>query len=193
LAAFYNRYFEQMEYTGRWVVAVGGWLIVCMAVLNTVQRRPRNQFAWGYSLNRFFIGFTMIVVGARNVGSTWIDDPKWMIWILPTVGIGYGVAVAVDRSILFFSIRSIWNLEALSRSNIAYSNVEKGDYEHGTGVDLAQLPHLPYGHGLLHRSESPPAGMHAQDPTGSSASSYSEGEGTEKLHHESQYHLPYKP
>ncbi|KIO30439.1 hypothetical protein M407DRAFT_242201 [Tulasnella calospora MUT 4182] len=162
-----------------------------MAILNTVQRRPRNRFAWGYSLSRSIIGVTLIVVG--GVTSTWVYNDKWIIWIAPTVALGYGVAVVVDWFILFFSVRSIKNMESASRSNIAYSSVEKGDYDHETGVDLAHLSHLPYGHEKPHRSESAPAGMYAQGPMGSSASLYAAGGETEKLHQGSQYHLPYKP
>ncbi|KAG9043731.1 hypothetical protein FS837_009198 [Tulasnella sp. UAMH 9824] len=186
---FWYRYWEQMAYTGHWIVAVGGTLILCMAIINTVQRRPRNRFAWGYCSSRAIIGVTLTILG--GVTSNWIQRSNWVIWILPTVAIGYGVAVFVDWFILFFSVRSIRKLEFGSRSNIAYSSVEKGDYDHETGVDLAHLSHLPYGHEKPHRSESAPAGMYAQGPVGSSASLYAAE--TEKLHQGSQYHLPYKP
>lgn len=191
LAGFYNIYFEQMAYTGHWIVAVSGTLIMCMAILNTVQRRPRNRFAWGYTLSRVFIGVTLIIVG--GVTSKWIGNETWIIWILPTVVMGYGLGVIIDWILLFFSVRSIRNLEGLSRSGFVYSSVEKGDYDHGTGVDLAHLSHLPYGHGPPHRAETAPAGMYAQGPMGSSASLYAASGEDEKLHQGSQYHLPYKP
>ncbi|KAG8935220.1 hypothetical protein FRC01_005476, partial [Tulasnella sp. 417] len=112
---------------------------------------------------------------------------------LPNIAIGYGVAVFIDWFILFFSIRSIRNLESSSRSNAAYSSVEKGDYEHGAGVDLAHLSNLPFGQGRPHRPGSPQGGMYAQAPMYSSASLHATGGETEKLHQGSQYHLPYKP
>ncbi|KAG8935218.1 hypothetical protein FRC01_005474 [Tulasnella sp. 417] len=170
---FWARYWEQMSYTGHWLVAVAGTLILCMAILNTVQR------------------VALIIIG--GVTSKWIARMEWIIWILPTIAIGFGVAVLMDWFILFFSVRSIRKMESSSRTNIAYSSVEKGDYDHGTGVDLAHLSHLPYGHEKPHRSESAPGGMYAQGPMGSSASLYAAGGEMEKLHQGSQYHLPYKP
>ncbi|KAG8938796.1 hypothetical protein FRC04_007525 [Tulasnella sp. 424] len=191
LAGFYDIYFSQMDYTGHWIVAVSGTLIMCMAILNTVQRRPRNRFAWGYSLSRFIIGATLIILG--GVTSQWVHKDSWTIWILPTIAIGYGAGVIVDRSILFFSVRSIRNTESLSRANFTYSSVEKGDYDSAAGVDLAQLSHLPYGQERPHRPDSASAGMYAQEPMGSSASLYIAGGEEEKLHQESSDHLSYKP
>ncbi|KAG8926507.1 hypothetical protein FRC00_002859, partial [Tulasnella sp. 408] len=43
LSGFYKPYFLQMAYTGHWMVAVAGTLILCMAIVNVVQRRPRNR------------------------------------------------------------------------------------------------------------------------------------------------------
>ncbi|KAG8940000.1 hypothetical protein FRC04_005685 [Tulasnella sp. 424] len=180
LARFYDIYFDKMAYTGHWIIPVSGTLILCMAIINTVQRWPRNRFAWGYSLSRFIIGATLILIGGITMS-------------LPTIAIGYGVGVIVDRSILFLSVRSIRNTESLSRANFAYSSVEKGDYDPATGVDLAQLSHLPYGQERPHRSDSASAGKYAQEPMGSSASLYIAGGEEEKLHQESSDHLPYKP
>lgn len=112
---------------------------------------------------------------------------------LPAIAIGYGFAVVVERFILFFSVRSIRKMESVSRSNIAYSSVGKPDFDPGTQVDLAHLSHLPYGHEKPHRLEPTPAGIYAQGSIGSSASLYTAGGETEKLHEESRYNLPYKP
>lgn len=68
-----------MSYTGHWIVAVGGTLILCMAIINTVQRRPRNRFAWGYSSSRAIIGTALIIVG--GVTSKWIWRDEWIIWM----------------------------------------------------------------------------------------------------------------
>ncbi|KIO30438.1 hypothetical protein M407DRAFT_5641 [Tulasnella calospora MUT 4182] len=166
--SFTNQYFYQLEYSGHWVIAVGGTLILCMAILNTVQRRPRNRSAWGYSSSRAIIGVMLIIFG--GVTSKWTTKVGWYIWILPTIGIAYGVAVVVDWFILFFSVRSIRNAESVSRSNTAYSSAEKGDNDHESRVGLAHFSHLPYGHENPRRSESPPAGLYAQGPVDSSAS-----------------------
>ncbi|KAG9041960.1 hypothetical protein FS837_011542 [Tulasnella sp. UAMH 9824] len=182
LSGFYNRYFLQMAYTGHWMVAVAGTLILCMAIVNVVQRRPRNRFAWGYSMNRSIIGVALIIVG--GITSTWIDRENWMIWVLPTVGIGFGLAVVVDWFILFFSIRSINYMESLQRLNAPYSTVEKGDFSPGVNPT-----HLQYGQGPPHRSETAPVGMYAQGESVSTASLYPAE--TERLHQGSQYHLPY--
>ncbi|KAG8935221.1 hypothetical protein FRC01_005477 [Tulasnella sp. 417] len=143
LAGIFRPYVFQMQYAGHWVVAVAGTLILCMAIINTVQRRPRNQFAWGYSLNRGIIGFILIIFGA--VTSTWIERDSWAAWILPTIAIGYGVAVIVDWFILFFSVRSIKNMESRSRSEVTYSGVGKGDYDTGTGIKLDNSSGYPTG------------------------------------------------
>ncbi|KAG8956416.1 hypothetical protein FRC00_004992, partial [Tulasnella sp. 408] len=187
LSSFYKPYFLQMAYTGHWMVAVAGTLILCMAIVNVVQRRPRNRFAWGYSMNRSIIGGALIIVG--GITSTWIDRENWMIWVLPTVGIGFGTAVVVDWFILFFSVRSIRYKESLERLNAPYSTVEKGDFS--PGVDPNQVSHLHYGHGPPHRAETAPVGMYAQGAAVSTASLYPAGGETERLHQGSQYHLPY--
>ncbi|KAG9043730.1 hypothetical protein FS837_009197 [Tulasnella sp. UAMH 9824] len=191
LTSFYCPYFDQMAYTGHWIVAVGGTLILCMAIINTMQRRPRNRFAWGYNLSRSIIGIALIILGGFTSG--WIKKDEWIIWILPAIAIGYGIAVIVERFILFFSIHSIRDMESVSRSAVAYSSVEKGDRDPGTGVDLAHLSHLPYGYGKPHRSESEPAGIYAHGPVGSSDSLYAAGGEAKKLYEESHDHLPEKP
>ncbi|KIO30448.1 hypothetical protein M407DRAFT_20508 [Tulasnella calospora MUT 4182] len=40
-----NRYMVLMEYSGHWLIAVSGTLLICMAVLKMLRRRPRNRFA----------------------------------------------------------------------------------------------------------------------------------------------------
>ncbi|KIO30442.1 hypothetical protein M407DRAFT_5644 [Tulasnella calospora MUT 4182] len=150
-----SRYFYQLAYTGHWIIAVAGTLVLCMAIVNVVQRRPRNRYAWGYSLNRSIVGVALIIVG--GITSTWTDQPDWMKWVLPTVGIGYGLTVVVDWFILFFSIRLIRHQETLAKLNAPYSTAEKGDYSPPAGVNLTQLSHLPYGHGQPHRAETAPA------------------------------------
>ncbi|KAG8935223.1 hypothetical protein FRC01_005479 [Tulasnella sp. 417] len=178
-----------MAYTGHWMVAVAGTLILCMAIVNVVQRRPRNRFAWGYSVNRSIIGVALIIVG--GVTSTWIDRENWMIWVLPTVGIGYGLAVVVDWFILFFSVRSIRYMESLANLNPPYSSVEKGDYIASPGVNPNQPEYSPYPHSQLHRVETAPAGMYAQGAATSTASLYAPGRETDRLHQGSQYNLSY--
>ncbi|KAG8951229.1 hypothetical protein FRC00_007373, partial [Tulasnella sp. 408] len=78
LNGFITRYYYQMTYTGHWIVAVGGTLIMCMAILNTVQRQPRNRFAWGYSSSRAVTGAALIILG--GITSKWIDIDSWIIW-----------------------------------------------------------------------------------------------------------------
>ncbi|KAG9043732.1 hypothetical protein FS837_009199 [Tulasnella sp. UAMH 9824] len=191
LNGFLTRYYYQMTYTGHWIVAVAGTLILCMAILNTVQRQPRNRFAWGYSSSRAINGVALIILG--GITSKWIDIDSWIIWMVPSIVIGFGVAVVVDWIILFFSVRSIKKMGPVSHSSIPYSSVEKGGYDHGTSVDLTHLSHLPQGHHSPHRREFPPAGIYAQGPMGSSASLYAATGETETLHQRSQYYLPYKP
>lgn len=58
-----------MSYSKHWILAVSGTLLVCLAIINVMQRRPRNRFAWSYSLNRAITGIILAVAGAgiRNV------------------------------------------------------------------------------------------------------------------------------
>ncbi|KAG9043734.1 hypothetical protein FS837_009201, partial [Tulasnella sp. UAMH 9824] len=49
---FTNPYHELMGYSAHWVIAIGGTLLIFMAILNVMKRRPRNRFAWGYALSR---------------------------------------------------------------------------------------------------------------------------------------------
>ncbi|KAG8940004.1 hypothetical protein FRC04_005689 [Tulasnella sp. 424] len=137
-----SRYEELMVYSAHWLVAVAGTLLICMAILNTMQRRPKNRFAWGYSLNRTAIGCILILVG----GSTSNMSDNWIPWIIPTVAIGYLTATVADWIILYFSIGSIRRKEVLSSDQSLYRGEEKGPYDTGRGVDLRQLSDLPYDH-----------------------------------------------
>ncbi|KAG8917482.1 hypothetical protein FRC00_013562, partial [Tulasnella sp. 408] len=40
---FIDRYTNLMEYSAFWLLAVSGALLFCMAILNVMQRRPRNR------------------------------------------------------------------------------------------------------------------------------------------------------
>ncbi|KAG8959653.1 hypothetical protein FRC05_007597 [Tulasnella sp. 425] len=190
LAGFYNIYFDKMAYTGHWILAMSGTLILCMAIVNTVQRQPKNRFAWGYSVSRLIIGVALIIVGGFT--SKWVERDTWITWILPAVAIGYGLGVVVDWFILLFSVRSIRNKEEYPGANFARSRLE-GDYDHGTGGDPAHPSHSSSGEGTPHRSDSAPTGMYVQGPMGSSTPLYAAGGEQEKLHQGGQYHLPYKP
>ncbi|KAG8975712.1 hypothetical protein FRC05_005230 [Tulasnella sp. 425] len=122
-----ERYGELMAYSAHWLVAVAGTLLICMAVLNIMQRRPKNRFAWGYSLNRTAIGFILIVIGGS--ASNMIDNGNWAMWIIPTVAIGYLAATVVDWTILYFSINSIRKKEVSSGDQSPESGEEKGHYD----------------------------------------------------------------
>lgn len=68
-----------MEYTGHWLIAVSGTLLICMAILNLMRRQPRNRFAWGYSLNRIVIGSALIGIGGAT--SNWFMKDHWWYWM----------------------------------------------------------------------------------------------------------------
>lgn len=78
LYKFMNPYDELMGYCAQWVVAGGGTLLVCMAVLNVMQRRPKNRFAWGYSLARTVIGCLLIILGGTTTNGRLKDWFTWM-------------------------------------------------------------------------------------------------------------------
>ncbi|KAG9041958.1 hypothetical protein FS837_011540 [Tulasnella sp. UAMH 9824] len=143
---FFNSYLETMAYTGRWIVIVAGLLVLSMAVINTVQRRPRNRFASIYSLNRIIVAAILISLGSVRSTDWWIYDEKWMDQVLPAIAIAYFVGVFVDFAALKLSIRSIKKLELL----------------------YPLLPTSQYGHEQSQQSESPPIGPDAQGRKGSS-------------------------
>ncbi|KIO30441.1 hypothetical protein M407DRAFT_20501 [Tulasnella calospora MUT 4182] len=157
---FYGRYIDIMAYTGQWIVIVAGLLVFLLAIVNIVQRQPKNRFARAYSVNRFVIGGILIILGA--VKSSWIYDDKWMKWIIPAITLVYSGGVILDWAILRLSVHSIRSTESLS----------------------AQLPSLLYGHGRAQQSESSPSGTDAQGPKGSSGLLYAPGGETEKSHGE---------
>lgn len=65
-----------MAYTARWVVIVAGLLVLSMAVINTVQRSPKNRFAWLYTFNRAMAGVGLIILGSQ--GSSFWNRDWWM-------------------------------------------------------------------------------------------------------------------
>ncbi|KIO30445.1 hypothetical protein M407DRAFT_20505 [Tulasnella calospora MUT 4182] len=106
---FSDRYGELMEYSCHWLLAVSGTLLLCMAILNVMQRRPRNRFAWGYSVNRAVIGSILILIGGVTSKSQISTD-----WLVPIITLVYSAAALVDWAILFLSIRSIRKKESSS-------------------------------------------------------------------------------
>ncbi|KAG8935217.1 hypothetical protein FRC01_005473 [Tulasnella sp. 417] len=168
---FKGRYDELMAYSAHWVIAAGGTLLVCMAILNVMQRRPRNRFAWGYSLSRTVIGCLLIIVGGAT-SNLMVKD--WYTWIIPTVAIGYSLAVIVDWVLLYLSVKSIRQKEAVARSKIAYSSVGKVDPDaSASGVDFG-LSTLPYGQTpsvQSHHSMKPPS-LYSIGDDGSTAHLY---------------------
>ncbi|KAG9019437.1 hypothetical protein FRB90_002260 [Tulasnella sp. 427] len=102
---FSRRYSELMSYTAHWLLAVAGILLICMAIVNIMERRPKNRFAWAYSLNRIVIGLILVFVGAGT--SKLQDNLNWLFWIMPLVAICYAIATGIDLVILKLSRRSI--------------------------------------------------------------------------------------
>ncbi|KIO30449.1 hypothetical protein M407DRAFT_154030 [Tulasnella calospora MUT 4182] len=76
---WFTRYNELMAYTGHWLVAVSGTLLICMAIVNVMQRHPRNRFAWGYALNRAAIGIILVLVGGST--SNLQGSETWLYWM----------------------------------------------------------------------------------------------------------------
>ncbi|KAG9029105.1 hypothetical protein FS837_003638 [Tulasnella sp. UAMH 9824] len=155
--AWMERYLELMSYTGHWLVAVSGTLLLCMAIVNIMQRRPRNRFAWGYSLHRAAIGVLILVGGSTSNKQ---DSLSWMFWMVPTVTIFFGLVAIIDLVILRFSIVSIRKKEKDIRGPDLYAGGEKGGYTSGRGANLRQLSELSYG----------PIPLSQRDATGSSMS-----------------------
>lgn len=147
-----------MAYTGHWLVAVSGTLLICMAIVNVMQRHPRNRFAWGYALNRAAIGIILVLVGGST--SNLQGSETWLYWMIPTVTIFYGLATVIDLVILRFSIRSIRKKEDDFRGPNIDARGEKGGHDSGRGVNLRQLSELSYGQTPLRQ----------RDVTGSSRS-----------------------
>ncbi|KAG8962063.1 hypothetical protein FRC05_005532 [Tulasnella sp. 425] len=135
------RYFYNvlMEYTGHWLIAVSGTLLICMAILNLMRRRPRNRFAWGYSLNRIVIGSSLIGIGGAT--SNWFMKDHWWYWIVPTIAISYSAASILDWLILYRSITSIFTKEAHGPD---YARVKRAAWDTASRVDLERLSQFSY-------------------------------------------------
>ncbi|KAG8911604.1 hypothetical protein FRC00_006190, partial [Tulasnella sp. 408] len=146
------RYSELMSYTGHWLVAVSGTLLLCMAIVNVMQRRPRNRYAWGYSFNRGAIGIILILVGAATSNKQ--NSDSWIYWMIPTVTIFYALAAIIDLVILRFSILSIRKKEKDLRGPTFGAGGEKGGYESGRGANLRQLSELSYGQTPLRQRDA---------------------------------------
>ncbi|KAG9043733.1 hypothetical protein FS837_009200 [Tulasnella sp. UAMH 9824] len=136
---FMSPYDELMGYSAHWVITAGGILLVFMAILNVMQRRPKNRFAWGYSLARAIIGCLLIIIGAATTNSRLKD---WFTWIIPTVAIGYSLVVLADWILLYLSVKSIRRKEALSssRASVAYSEVGTTNFDTSSGADFGLQP-----------------------------------------------------
>lgn len=74
-----DRYNEVMAYGVHWLLAVSGVLLICMAAVNFLRRQSQNSFAWGSSLNRAFIGVTLILIGGST--SKLIRNKTWLYWM----------------------------------------------------------------------------------------------------------------
>lgn len=70
-----------MEFSGQWLIIAGGVLLFVMAILNTIQRGPKNRFAWSYSLGRGVIGIILIAIGIPIQLTGKVDNPKWIGWM----------------------------------------------------------------------------------------------------------------
>ncbi|KAG9042154.1 hypothetical protein FS837_011229 [Tulasnella sp. UAMH 9824] len=82
VSRFTDRYEEIMGYSILWVLAVSGTLLFCMAILNVMQRRPRNRFAWAYAFNRAIIGSILIFIGGVvNKLKLPVNSLYWLYWL----------------------------------------------------------------------------------------------------------------
>ncbi|KIO30430.1 hypothetical protein M407DRAFT_20494 [Tulasnella calospora MUT 4182] len=103
--AFKKAYNELFAYGVHWVIAVSGVLLIVMAVVNFLRRRPRNRFAWGYILSRAVLGVSLIIIGGTT--SKLVSDKTWLYWIIPTIAIAYGLETVIEWILLCFSHHSI--------------------------------------------------------------------------------------
>ncbi|KIO30446.1 hypothetical protein M407DRAFT_20506 [Tulasnella calospora MUT 4182] len=117
MTQFSVRYGKLMTYSHHWLLAMAGTVLLCMAILNVMQRRPSNRFAWGYSFNRAVIGSILILIGGVTRKSV---IPVY--WLVPTITLVYSTAALVDWVVLFLSIRSIRKKES---SSVAYTKVNE--------------------------------------------------------------------
>ncbi|KAG8935222.1 hypothetical protein FRC01_005478 [Tulasnella sp. 417] len=131
-----------------------------MAVINSLQSRPRNRFVSGYNLTRGVLGAALWVIAILSASK--IEEEGWAAWILPSMAFAYGIGVGVDWVILHFCVQSIRNMESLS----------------------PQLPPLPYDHEQSQQLESSPAGTDIQGQKGSSDLVDAAGREKGELHRE---------
>lgn len=64
-------------------------------------------------------------------------DPQHRI---PTVAIGYSLAVIADWVLLYLSVKSIGRKEGLSRASVAYSQVGTTNFDTSPGADFGLQP-----------------------------------------------------
>ncbi|KAG9041959.1 hypothetical protein FS837_011541 [Tulasnella sp. UAMH 9824] len=89
-SAFADPYFDRMAYTGKWIIVVGGLLLVFMAYINILQ------------------------FGVGAAGGKWVDNDTWVFWNLPFITLVYLFLALLDWFMLRRSVHYIRNLGTLS-------------------------------------------------------------------------------
>ncbi|KAF8601825.1 hypothetical protein BDV93DRAFT_558208 [Ceratobasidium sp. AG-I] len=94
----------------RYIMALAGLVLICMAMLDLIHSRPRDRFQWGSILSRFSTGWALVFLLLLNLGryqSLWASPSqighqagvyRWLsaYWVLPTIAIAYGIQFLID-------------------------------------------------------------------------------------------------
>ncbi|GAB1522060.1 hypothetical protein RhiTH_005166 [Rhizoctonia solani] len=99
----------------RWINALAGGALICLALINITQSWPKDRYAWGSAISRFLNGTILLTLLFMNVDSgdysmassdgaiwAWLDS----FWALPTLAFSLLAQAIVDHMLLVLAVRS---------------------------------------------------------------------------------------
>jgi len=89
------------------VVSMAGALLAAIGFLNTVQRRPKDRYAWGSALTRKLGGLLLVVLGLTSSGRMTRIKMSWYTWLIPTIAFVFAAVTLVNQVLLALSVRDI--------------------------------------------------------------------------------------
>ncbi|KAF8598972.1 hypothetical protein BDV93DRAFT_560873 [Ceratobasidium sp. AG-I] len=104
--------------TTRYIMALAGLVLICMAVLDFIHARPKDRYHWASILSRFSMGCALVLLLLLNIGqyqSIWAAPDqiaqqagvyRWLVayWVLPTIAIAFTVQFLIDIALVRLAV-----------------------------------------------------------------------------------------
>ncbi|KAG8927224.1 hypothetical protein FRC02_008357 [Tulasnella sp. 418] len=87
-----------------WVIPVAGVVLASIGLLNYVQSRPRDKYAWGSFLSKMIAGTALIVLAAYSASPS--NYATAIPWFMPIIAIVLSSVEMVDMILLHLLLRS---------------------------------------------------------------------------------------